>query len=488
MTEERRDDEILGRALGRAIETIDLNETPFEASRLALAPRRRFTFGAGQLLGVATAALVVFAIGSWLARPTDDAAGPVGASASPSTGPQASASPVAVVPNQDRFWVFFARDSLPPLAAEIRGTSSGNRVESEILSRISALHSLSAKDIPAGASNPLAKTAPSATAGQTLFGIGAQVEGDLATVEFEVPTGWGVHGAAESTALVQQLVYVITEEPGIRRAMITEKGKAKATIDQLVIDRPLSREDVSGYTTAASTDTVSSDGGTGGRLSYTVSTDKLAAGLTRFVVTSASADVPRFSVSTTKWNGATPNDAGKQLLTVQVLGASDKPGLETYDGTPLRGVMTTVDPKTGFATSVTTFDVRLDDLRPWRVFTLKNPTRIVVDIGGVPQAVSDRIAVYSPAPRATVTHDLAVSGVARVFEANVVWRVKDQSGKSVANGHFLASLGSSALWGTFDAHIAIPASVRGNVTLELYEASPKDGSEQGLVAIPLSVP
>ncbi len=29
MTDERRDDEILGRALSRAIETIDVNQTPF---------------------------------------------------------------------------------------------------------------------------------------------------------------------------------------------------------------------------------------------------------------------------------------------------------------------------------------------------------------------------------------------------------------------------------------------------------------------------
>jgi len=33
----------------------------------------------------------------------------------------------------------------------------------------------------------------------------------------------------------------------------------------------------------------------------------------------------------------------------------------------------------------------------------------------------------------------------------------------------------------------MPANVRGNLTLELYEASPKDGSSQGVVTIPLSV-
>ena len=50
-----------------------------------------------------------------------------------------------------------------------------------------------------------------------------------------------------------------------------------------------------------------------------------------------------------------------------------------------------------------------------------------------------------------------------------------------------ASLGSSAVWGTFDTRISLPASVRGNLTLELFESSPKDGTAQGIVQIPLAV-
>jgi hypothetical protein len=68
-----------------------------------------------------------------------------------------------------------------------------------------------------------------------------------------------------------------------------------------------------------------------------------------------------------------------------------------------------------------------------------------------------------------------------------VWRVKDSSGRVVANGFTLASLGSSALWGTFQTSVAIPANVSGNVTLEVFWPSPKDGTELGLVQIPLTV-
>src|SRR5207245_10329306 len=37
------------------------------------------------------------------------------------------------------------------------------------------------------------------------------------------------------------------EEPGIRRAQIVDVGKSSTAIDQLVVDKPLAREDVYGY-------------------------------------------------------------------------------------------------------------------------------------------------------------------------------------------------------------------------------------------------
>jgi len=115
-------------------------------------------------------------------------------------------------------------------------------------------------------------------------------------------------------------------------------------------------------------------------------------------------------------------------------------------------------------------------------------------VGGDPRTTSDRISVTTPKPGdrvpggAQFAQSVRIAGAARVFEATVSWRVRDSAGKIVASSHFNASLGSSALWGTFDSGFAVPASVHGNITLEVYEVSPKDGSEQGLVQIPLSVP
>jgi hypothetical protein len=99
--------------------------------------------------------------------------------------------------------------------------------------------------------------------------------------------------------------------------------------------------------------------------------------------------------------------------------------------------------------------------------------------------VSDRVAVYQPRPGTTVTRDLRLTGAGRTFEANVNWRLLDSTGREVASGTFMG--GSGPLWGSFDTRITIPPSVSGNVTLEVFEASAKDGSPQGVTQIPLTV-
>ncbi|HEV8535163.1 MAG TPA: Gmad2 immunoglobulin-like domain-containing protein [Candidatus Limnocylindria bacterium] len=494
MSDERRDDEILGRALARAIETIDLNETPFERSRIAAAPARRFGFPLWQLGGVAAGLVLALAVGSWLARPAE--APGVAASPTPvlpaSSG--ATPSPAQTLLPSSSAWVYFARDGLPPVGALVPDTraSIGSAVAAErVNTRVASLWAAAPDRVPAGATNPMRLVGrPS---GSPTLSTSTQITGDVATVDFDVPSGWAVRGSAQSQALLQQLVYTITEEPGVRAALITERGKP-AVIDQLVVDKPLSREDVYGYS-ADATDQIVSDGtrqvpAAELRLSSAYSVDTFAPGMIRFAVTVQRASgtlpdgyTPRFTANLERVStaGSSPND-GKWRLNLIAEGTEANYTTEIVDRTPLRAVESTAS-----GPNQTTYRLALDDARPWRAFTLQNPTRIVVDIGGAQQAVSDRVAIYTPRPGATVSRDPQITGAARVFEANVVWRLKDNAGKVVASGQFLASLGTSAVWGTFDTRIAIPGSVSGNVTLEVYEASAKDGSELGLVAIPLTV-
>jgi immunoglobulin-like protein involved in spore germination len=506
MTDERRDDEILGRALSRAIETIDLNQTPFERSRIATAPARRSIFGIWQIATAAAAIVLALAIGTWLARPAEER-GPAAASPtapSGSSSPSTTAPPASATPAQDQIWVYFARDGLPPTGGFATGSFDNRRPESRILSRLNALRQAKT-GIPAGATNAFAEPTPTQS-GSSTFGVTAfLIQGDLATVEFDLSNGWGVRGSAQSQGLLQQLVYTITEEPGVRRALITEKGKPNAVIDQLVIDKPLSREDVFGYASAATPQSIEDpgDGVVAEIVDWRASVDEVAPGLGRFVVelkptnSTEPRPYPKFTATLQQETGLNP-DTGKWNIRVAMPDAVwlQTPGeafhccpVKPVAKTPIRYVAAgplTGDPPTGNAYRGVVFGIYLDDARPWRVAILHNPLRLVVDVGGAPQATSDSVAVYSP--RAGDTgRTVTIGGFARAFEAHVAWRVKDSSARVVAEGFTTASLGTSPVWGSFQTTATIPANVSGNVTLEVFWPSPKDGEPMGLVQVPLMV-
>ena len=495
MSDERRDDEILGRALARAIETLDVNQTPFERSRVANRPTKQEWFNVWNFAGIAATLLVVAAIGAYVLSPKDTP-GTVGASptgsAVPSSSPTSSATPsptttpiATVAPGQiDHYRVYFARDGLPPTSAHIDNAGIGQTAADRIASRASALVGAAA---PSGATNEASAIARSFQPDQGLV-VKASVNGDVATVDFSFPGGdWGARGSAQSLALEQQLVYTITEEPGIRRAIVTTNG-GRTTLDQLVWDTPLAREDVFGYSSTAkpgSSGAIGQGGNTSARYQFAVtnSVDSVAPGLARVVLTFKDAqggdvrELPEFNATLEQSDDASaPRDA-KYAMTIALRGQlSTTSANAVVDRTPLRAVRI----------EGTTVRIGLDDARPWRLFTLTNPARIVVDVGGPIAATSDRVAVYSPRPGATVGRDLQLTGAARVYEANVNWRLKNSAGNVVADGTFMTS-GAGIVWGTFDTHITIPASVTGNVTLEVFEASAQDGRPLGTVAIPLTV-
>ena len=487
MTDERRDDEILGRALSRAIETIDVNETPFERSRIATAPARRSIFGLWQLASAAAAIVFALAIGTWLARPGGSTPVAAPSASAPAPSSNATTAPASAYPQSERVWVYFARNGLPPIGGFVQGHLLDTPA-ARIASRITALGSANAAtDVPFQATNALSFDASR--------GIAVRVQGDMATVEFNIPNGWGVKGAAQSHALLQQLVYTITEEPGIRRAQIVDVGKTSTVIDQLVVDKPLAREDVFDYSfrPALGKDNGISWGGDDSQdhvaaLLQDVAAERVT--LAGRTTTGAKTNLPSFSIWLERSDDTKPS-GGKYALNLvfQWNGGGTSGGAAntaTYGSTPLRAITTN-------GTNVYRFE--LDDARPWRAY-MPDATQLVVEFGGDPRATSDRIAVFAPKPGDSgVAHappqfayDFRLTGAARVFEATVSWRVRDSAGKVVASSHFNATLGSSALWGTFDYGFSVPAGVHGNVTLEVYEASPKDGSDQGLVAIPLTVP
>ena len=504
MTDERHDDEVLGRALSRAIETQTSNETPFERSRIGSAPARR-GFPVWQTLGVAAALVLAIAFGSWFTRPTDR--GPVAASPTPTgsaTGTQApgataTQAPASVDPSTTTR-VFFVRDMLPPVSAKVPGHGSVSTPEGRVGLRITAAYDAPTGSVPAGAVNPLALvgriTTP--TGGSGGLGVSVNLTGDTANVQFDVPNGWGVHGAAQVQGLVQQLVYLITEEPGIRKAHISEKGKTNAVIDGLVVDKPLSREDVTDYDQAGSTTAAQGYGDTNTavphKLTSRTSVNTVAAGMARLVIETdlqvlrPNAIYPDFKVEVAENNElSTPPLPGKWRMTVTVngqdsavFGSNPSSTYQQIDESPVRGVLTT---KQGTST---VYQIGLDDLRPWRTAMAWNPMRIVVDIGGDPRTIVDSNAVYAPAYGASVGRTFQVSGVAHNFEANVVIRVLDDKQKEILKT-FTTAANCCDPGGTFDATVQLPANVTSNIFLEVLEASARDGSDLKLIRIPLTV-
>jgi hypothetical protein len=500
MTNER-DDEILGRALSRAIETLDPAETPYDGSRIGAPPVRRGT-SFWRLSALAASILIAGALGSLLLdRPATNE--PVGvqpsATVAPSATSAASATPPATSTPQptaiDHQRVFTWRDGLPPTSVHLDSVGKEATPEERIKSRVNALN-----NAVSGLTGTILLVDP-----RQFYVASVKVNGDTATIDYssQIP----LTGSMSTLALQQQIVYTATEEPGINRVLVTVNGRP-ATLDQIVWDKALAREDVSGYGDVK-TDTNSGLFGAvseeqsrpcapncpspvPARLSNNWSVDTFAFGVARFVVQVDAGDWQEFTV-----NGGATNDAmnawwSKYAIQIEVRGTEVKPGLEIVDRSPLRAIQSQ---NRGGSTFYT---LALDDQRPWRVALLTNPERIIIDVGGFVRSISDTVAVYQPAPmtpqggaivgsQASIGRQFTVSGLSRTFEATTAWRVVDSATRVVASGFTTASRGTSAVWGTYQISVQLPASVSGNVTLEVYWGSPRDGSDMGLVQVPLTV-
>jgi hypothetical protein len=135
----------------------------------------------------------------------------------------------------DHTVAYFARDLELPVAVFLEGAGVGASPEERIRSRLVALENGPAR-IESDAYNVVA------TMRARLRSV--TIAGDLVTIDYHVPNDdWGVNGSASLRALVQQLVFTASEEPGIVRVMITQNGEAGALIggEGLVIDQPQTR-------------------------------------------------------------------------------------------------------------------------------------------------------------------------------------------------------------------------------------------------------
>ncbi len=95
------------------------------------------------------------------------------------------------------------------------------------------------------------------------------------------------------------------------------------------------------------------------------------------------------------------------------------------------------------------------------------------------------IWVTSPAPGQKVASPLQVKGSARVFEATVNIKLKDESGKTIAESFATASEGAPGR-GQFELSLPFNAPSPGRGELEVFWTSPKDGKELDKIAVPVN--
>ncbi len=101
------------------------------------------------------------------------------------------------------------------------------------------------------------------------------------------------------------------------------------------------------------------------------------------------------------------------------------------------------------------------------------------------KAGSTSIKIFSPAPDSEVSDPVKVTGVANVHEANVEYRVLDETGAQVKEGFTTAA--SAQAWGYYELEIALGDDIQSGsrFTIELFYTDAKDGEEHDVVSLPL---
>ena len=97
------------------------------------------------------------------------------------------------------------------------------------------------------------------------------------------------------------------------------------------------------------------------------------------------------------------------------------------------------------------------------------------------------IWVTHPSENQVVGIPLLIKGSARVFEGTVQIRLSDNSGTVLAESFATASEGAPGR-GDFETSLKFNLPSEGKGTLEVYWESPKDGSEQDKVTVPVQWP
>lgn len=109
------------------------------------------------------------------------------------------------------------------------------------------------------------------------------------------------------------------------------------------------------------------------------------------------------------------------------------------------------------------------------------------DTSNDPTQEEENILVSLPEDGDTVESPLVIEGSARVFENVVDWAITTEGGYPLQSGFFQTDAQDVGEFGDFSERIFLDATVTGNVVLEVFTYSAKDGEKQDIVTRHITV-
>ena len=192
--------------------------------------------------------------------------------------------------------------------------------EERIKSRVNALN-----NAVSGVSGTILVADP-----KQFFVRSVKVQGDTATIDYSAR--FPATGSSGDIAMLQQIVYTATEEPGVTRILVTENGNPMNT-GHIIWDKPVTRDDVSGYGPLTN-EVVEEDQSrpctpncpapVPAKLSNNYSVDTFAAGVARFIVQVDSGDWESFTVSGRSTDDTKAAWSSKYAVQIKVKGTEEE--------------------------------------------------------------------------------------------------------------------------------------------------------------------
>jgi len=97
---------------------------------------------------------------------------------------------------------------------------------------------------------------------------------------------------------------------------------------------------------------------------------------------------------------------------------------------------------------------------------------------------NEMLSVTAPTPNQAVTTPVRVAGSSNFFEAHTSIRIKDANGNVLAQSFAIAAGWMDKLY-PFATNVSYSRPATATGTVEVFEASAKDGNDQNLISIPV---